>query len=60
MRGQIGVQRHQCPLCPKSFQSPNDLDKHLRKIHGTSRVAALIASGTQPSNVKVKGAIEQD
>ncbi len=23
-----------CPLCPKSFQSGNDLKHHLWKIHG--------------------------
>jgi len=25
-----------CPLCPKTHQSPNDLDDHLKKIHGTT------------------------
>lgn len=22
-----------CPLCPKEYQSPNDLERHLSKIH---------------------------
>lgn len=25
-----------CPLCPKEYQSENDLDEHLKKIHGLS------------------------
>jgi hypothetical protein len=25
-----------CPLCPKEYQSQNDLEKHLKKIHKTT------------------------
>lgn len=31
--------KHKCPLCPKEYQSINDLDAHLKKIHGLSPVA---------------------
>jgi hypothetical protein len=26
-----------CPLCPKKYQSQNDLDDHLGTIHGLSK-----------------------
>jgi len=26
--------KKKCHLCPKKYQSQNDLDDHLRKIHG--------------------------
>lgn len=26
-----------CPLCPKPYQSQNDLDRHLKKIHGVNK-----------------------
>jgi uncharacterized Zn-finger protein len=26
--------KKKCPYCPKKYQSPNDLDAHLQKIHG--------------------------
>lgn len=29
--------KKKCPLCPYKYQSPNDLDSHLRKIHGLSK-----------------------
>lgn len=29
-----------CPLCPKEYQSENDLQRHIKKIHGLS-VAVL-------------------
>lgn len=32
------MKRNKCPYCPKSFQSPKDLDRHLRKKHGLSPV----------------------
>lgn len=28
--------KEKCPLCPKEYQSRNDLDEHLKKIHGLS------------------------
>jgi uncharacterized C2H2 Zn-finger protein len=32
------MKKHKCPYCPKSFQSPKDLDKHLQKIHKLSPI----------------------
>ena len=26
--------KHKCPLCPRKYQSKNDLRKHLKRIHG--------------------------
>jgi len=26
--------KYKCPLCPKSFQSKNKLERHTKKIHG--------------------------
>ena len=28
--------KEKCPRCPKQYQSKNDLDEHLKKIHGLS------------------------
>ena len=30
------LSKHKCPYCPKEYQSLNDLDGHLQKIHGLS------------------------
>lgn len=30
--------KHKCPLCPKEYQSSNDLEKHLKRIHDFSFV----------------------
>lgn len=37
--------KEKCPLCPKEYQSENDLDEHLRKIHGLS--IAIIKKRTE-------------
>ena len=29
-----------CPLCPKKYQSRNDLIDHLEKIHGVTKLEA--------------------
>ena len=28
------MKKYKCQFCPKSFQSKNDLEKHLKRIHG--------------------------
>ena len=28
--------KEKCPLCPKEYQSKNDLNKHLQKYHNTT------------------------
>jgi hypothetical protein len=34
--------RNQCSFCPKSFQSPNDLERHYKQIHKmTGKVIVL-------------------
>lgn len=30
--------KHKCPLCPKEYQSYNDLQTHVKKIHGKSDI----------------------
>jgi len=30
------MEKKKCPLCPKEYQSPNDLEDHLKKYHGLS------------------------
>jgi hypothetical protein len=31
--------KYKCPCCPKKYQSINDLDNHIKKIHKLSPVA---------------------
>lgn len=28
------MKKYKCPLCPKKYQSENDVKRHLKKIHG--------------------------
>lgn len=37
--------KEKCPLCPKEYQSENELDEHLKRIHGSS--IAKIKKGTE-------------
>lgn len=38
-QGEEESMSEKCPCCPKTYQSSNDLDRHLQKIHGLSPVS---------------------
>lgn len=43
------MSKNKCQYCPKKFQSINDLDRHLQKIHGLSHAKIRTLSDTQTS-----------
>lgn len=43
------MSKNNCQYCPKKFQSLNDLDRHLQKIHGLSPARIRHASKSKTS-----------
>lgn len=40
-----------CHLCPKSYQSQNDLNRHLKKIHGINSPETINAIAKRPGRI---------
>lgn len=43
------MSKNKCMYCPKKFQSINDLDRHLQKIHGLSHAKIRHLSKSEKS-----------
>ena len=46
-----------CPCCPKEYQSKNDMERHLKKIHGLS-VAKIRPTSSEEQSAFVKQCLE--
>ena len=51
-------EKKKCPLCPKKYQSENDLRKHLKRIHGFDKDKAekelvIARLQTLPDNYRI-------
>ena len=52
------MKKVKCPLCPKKYQSENDLRKHLKRIHGFDKSKAekelvIARLQTMPDNWRI-------